>query len=275
MNEHILAHGLEWLEEKSKPLFVGVALLLYALEIGRIATTSNPLADMTAFFNAALGALAVPFGIILLQEVLELIASIADNNLLSARKQFQIVLLVIVRSFFKSFGKVSSYLERGEFGVPVQEAVVKVLAIIALMFLIYFFRVMAESSFMKVYAKEGAHTNIYKQLIMVILIVIIVVYQLFVLGSFETSQFIELVFTGLIIVEALFLIGSIVHGKFGRVVLESSLIIALIFARFPLFNSNMLSYTLSVMGVGFATVALFLFFRIRKNMDAQARTVPQ
>ncbi|MBV7338168.1 hypothetical protein KFU94_60080 [Chloroflexi bacterium TSY] len=109
INEHMLAHALEWLEEKTKPLFVAAALILYAIAIYRITQTLKPLENLNQFLVEALIALTIPFGIILLQEMLELVAKISENNLLSARHQFEIVLLVIVRSFFKSFSKVNSY----------------------------------------------------------------------------------------------------------------------------------------------------------------------
>ena len=269
INIHALAHALEWLEEKTKPLFVIVALLLYGIEIGRIARTLNPIENLDQFLIEALAALSIPFGVILLQELLELVAAISESNLLSARRQFQIVLLVIVRSFFKDFAKVNSYVATAEFGTPVQEAVIKVLAIILMMFLIHFFRVMAESQYLKWYSEQGAHTNLIKQVLVILLTIIILIYQFAFAGGFDNSVFIQLVFTGLIVIEALFLIVSIWKGNFGQLVLESSLIIALIFARFPLFTSNSLSYGLSMMGVAFATVSLYLFYRISQWMAAQ------
>ena len=50
-------------------------------------------------------------------------------------------------------------------------------------------------------------------------------------------------------------------SSFDSVAFESLLIISLIFARFPLFASNKLSYILSVMGVGLGTFALYLMYR--------------
>ena len=269
MGTHSLAHALEWLEEKTKPLFVVVALLLYGIEIGKIARVLNPVENLDQFLIEALAALSIPFGVILLQELLELVAAISESNLLSARRQFQIVLLVIVRSFFKSFAKVNSYVATAEFGTPVQEAVIKVLAIVLMMFLIHSFRVMAESKYLKWYSEQGEGSNLIKQVIVILLIIVILIYQFAYAGGFDTSIFIQLVFTGLIVIEALFLIFSIWKGNFGQLVLESSLIIALIFARFPLFTSNSLSYGLSMMGVSFATVSLYLFYRISQWMVAQ------
>lgn len=269
MNTHALAHALEWLEEKTKPLFVVVALLLYGIEIGRIAQTLNPIENLDQFLIKALAGLSIPFGVILLQELLELVAAISESNLVSARRQFQIVLLVIVRSFFKSFAKVNDYVATAEFGTPVQEAVIKVLAIILMMALIHVFRVMSESSYLSWYAKQGTNGNLIKQALVVLLIGIILIHQFAFADGFDTSIFIQLVFTGLIVIEALFLIISILKGNFGQLVLESSLIIALIFARFPLFTSNSLSYGLSIMGVSFAAVALYLFYRISQWMSAQ------
>ncbi len=270
MNEHMLAHALEWLEEKTKPLFVLAAFGLYVLDIVRIITTEvNPLDDLNKFLILALGALSIPFGVILLQELLELITNIADSNLISARRQFEIVLLVIIRSFFKSFAKVNDYVDRGEWGDPVEESVIKVVAIILMVLLLHFFRRMTESQQLHWAVDVGRRTNLYKQAIVVILVLFVLAYQLLIgpnasLRNFNDLQFIRLVFTGMIVIDALFLILSILKGSFPRLILESSLIIALIFARFPLFTSNSLSYALSVVGVGFATVALFLFYYISR-----------
>lgn len=133
---------------KTKPLFVAADLILYAIAIYRIAQNVKPLENLNQFLVESLIALTIPFGIILLQEMLELVAKISENNLLSARHQFEIVLLVIIRSFFKSFSKVNSYVEDRAFSEPVQEAVVRVVTIIFLMILIHFSRVMSESSYL-------------------------------------------------------------------------------------------------------------------------------
>ena len=267
MNEHILASALEWLEEKTKPLFVLAAFVLYGLEIFRITQVINPIENLNEFLIEALAALSIPFGIILLQELFELVARISESNLFSARRQFEIVILVIIRSFFKNFAKVNGYVDDGIFSEAVIEAVVKVMAIVALILLIHFFRVMAESTYLSWYSEQGKRTNLYKQGLVVVLVVFALVYQLMfdpnaVKGTFDEFQLIRLVFTGLIVIEALFLILSILKSQFPQLILESSLVIALIFARFPLFASNTLSYTLSVVGIAFATAALYLFYRI-------------
>lgn len=273
MNEHILAHALEWLEEKTKPLFVLAALVLYFVEIYKITGRMNPLDDLNQFLVEALIALTIPFSIILLQEMLELVAKISESNLLSARHQFEIVLLVIVRSFFKSFSKVNSYVADGTFSPAVQESVVKVVAIILLMLMIFAFRIMAQSKYLSWYAEQGKRTNLYKQGLVVALVIFALFYQIGIKGSFYVFDFVSLIFTGLIVIEALFLLLSIINGDFPRLVLESSLVIALIFARFPLLSSNTLSYTLSIIGVAFATAALYLFYRISKWMHETGQVV--
>ncbi|MEM7343494.1 MAG: hypothetical protein AAF485_04580 [Chloroflexota bacterium] len=269
MNEHILAEALEWLEEKTKPLFVLAALILYALEVYRITRVISPVEQLDAFLIESLAALSIPFGIILLQEMLELVTRISESNLISARRQFEIVILVIIRSFFKNFAKVNGYVDDGIFSPVVIEAIVKVGAILALIVLIHLFRVMAEGQGLDWYAGQGERTNLYKQALVVILVISAIVYQLFfdptaVFGTFDEFRFIRLVFTGLIVIESLFLILSIAKSNFGRLILESCLVIALIFARFPLFASNTLSYILCIIGVAFATGSLYLFSEISK-----------
>ena len=264
------SRALEWLEHTTKPLFVGVALLLYVIELFRLAQVYNPVSQLDEFLIEALAALSVPFGIILLQELLELVSSMAESNLLSARRQFEIVVLVLVRSFFKNFAKVSDYVARPEFGTPVQESVVKIVAIMGLVVFIFFFRRMAESEHIRNYA-AGKLSNAWKQILVSILIVIVLINMLFINGSFEEIEFIRLIFTGVIIIDAVFLIIAILRdSRFITIVFESSLIIALIFARFPLFTTSVLSVTLSVLGAAFATGALYVMYQVVEILYARA-----
>jgi hypothetical protein len=70
---------------------------------------------------------------------------------------------------------------------------------------------------------------------------------------------ITLVFTGMIIVDAIFFIISIARGhNFNVLAFEASIVISLIFARFALFANNILAYSLSTLGVAFATGSLLL-----------------
>ena len=264
------SEAIEWLEHKTKPIFVVVALLLYAIELVRVAQDYNPVSQLDEFLVEALAALSVPFGVILLQELLELVSNMAESNLLSARRQFEIVVLVIVRSFFKNFAKVSDYVARPEFGTPVQESVVKIVAIMALMILIFFFRRMAESEHIRNYA-AGKLSNAWKQILVTILIIVVLVNMLFVNGNFEEIEFIRLIFTGVIIIDAVFLLIAILRdSRFITIVFESSLIIALIFARFPLFTTSVLSVALSVLGVAFATGALYVMYQVVEILYARA-----
>lgn len=264
MNLYVISESIEWLEHKTKPLFVIVALALYTWELFRLAGEINPIMELDAYLVEALAALSIPFGVILLQEILELVAKISESNLISARHQFEIVLLVIVRSFFKKFAKVSENVALGEFGTYVQESVVKILAIIALMGLIYFFRRMAESEQLQPY-RGGQTTNIYKQILVVFSVLFVLGNMLFVTRSFDDSEFVKLAFTAIIIIDALFLLLAIMkENGFLTLMFESALIIALIFTRFPLFESNILSYALSVLGVAFATAALYVMYGVAK-----------
>lgn len=265
MTLHWLAEGLEWLEHKTKPLFVGAALLAYAISLVVLATQINPATHLEEYLVGALGNLAIPFGIILLQEMLELITSISDSTLISAQRQFEIVVLVLVRSFFKKFDKVNEMVVAGEFGSYVREATVKVVAIIVIVALILYFRNLAKTHSMRDYAKEGRRANLWKQLLAVILSVVVLLDMILIMDQFDEIVFIRLVFTGLIIIDAIFLILAILHNsKFDSLAFESGLVIGLIFARFPLFTSNTLSYMLSIVGIAFATLSLYLLYLSRR-----------
>ena len=262
MNLDILTEFLEWLEERTKPLFVGVALLLYAISLVQLAGEINPAQELEEFLVQALINLSIPFGVILLQEMFELLTSISRSSLISARRQFEIVVLVIVRSFFKSFSKVNEKVADGIFGDPIQEAIVKVFAIMIMVGLILYFRHIAQRRILEGYAERTRRYNIWKQVVVLILAVIVLVDMIFVLGGFEELEFISLMFTGLIVIDAIFLLIAILgDSRFNEIAFESALVISLIFARFPLFTSNTLSYILSVLGVLFATVSLYLLFK--------------
>jgi hypothetical protein len=260
----LLPEKLEWLEVKTKPLFVGMALLLYAISLIDLMTRTNPSTNPEKFLVDALANLSIPFGVILLQELLELVANISHSTLKSARRQFEIVVLVIVRSFFKNFAKVNEKVESGIFGEPIQEAVVKVIAIVIIVALIMYFKHLAESKEMQSYTEEGHSLNLWKQLMVVILVILVFLDMLLVGKSFDEIVFIRLVFTGLIVIDAIFLLIAILKDShFDNLAFESGLVISLIFARFPLFTSNILSYSLSILGVVFAVASLYLVYRSR------------
>ena len=109
VNEHLgrLAAVLKSAEHKSKRLFVGVALLSYVVSLVLLVKDVNPAADPGEYLVKALAALSVPFGIILLQELFELVTTISESTLRATRQQFEIVVLVILRSFFKDFYKLN------------------------------------------------------------------------------------------------------------------------------------------------------------------------
>ena len=265
MNIHTLAEGLEWLEHKTKPLFVGAALISYAISLVVLAAKINPATDLEEYLVGALGNLAIPFSIILLQEMLELITSISESTLVSAQRQFEIVVLVLVRSFFKKFDKVNEMVIAGEFGSYVREATVKVIAIVIIVALILYFRNLARTHSMRDYAKEGRKANLWKQLLAVVLSIVVLLDMLLIMQSFDEIVFIRIVFTGLIIIDAIFLILAILKdSSFNNLAFESGVVIGLIFARFPLFSSNTLSYILSIIGIIFATLSLYLLYVSRK-----------
>jgi len=174
--------------------------------------------------------------------------------------------LVLVRSFFKKFDKVNEMVIAGEFGSYVREATAKVIAIVIIVALILYFRNLARTHSMRDYAHEGRKANLWKQLLAVILSVVVLLDMILVMSEFDEIMFIRIVFTGLIIIDAIFLILAILKdSSFSSLAFESGLVIGLIFARFPLFSSNTLSYALSIVGVAFATLSLYLLYLSRKS----------
>ena len=141
-----VSDGLKWFEQKTKRIFVIVALCLYAGSLVMLTQKISPAADLNLFLVKALSNLSIPFGIILLQELLELLTSISRNALDSTRQQFEIVALVIVRSFFKDFYKLNDAVMQNSFSEPIQGALVKVVAIIAITVLIFVFKRLSQQA---------------------------------------------------------------------------------------------------------------------------------
>ena len=257
-----LAKGLDWFEQKTKGIFVVVALFLYAGSLVLLARQVSPVTDIDTFLVKALGNLSIPFGVILLQELLELLTAISQSTLRSTCQQFEIVALVILRSFFKDFYKLNKAVAVGDFDEPIQTALVKVVAIVLITVLIAIFRRLSERAGIEKRNAARQGVNLSKQATVVLLGIVVLLYMLTVQRSFDVMTFMSLVFTGMIVVDAVFFLVSIMKThEFDSLMFNGCLIVSLIFARFPLFTANTLSYTLAFVGVAFGTAVLYLFVR--------------
>ena len=246
-------------QDKAKPFFSGAALILYiASLVGFLYKAEGPI-TFNVFLIQALVSLSIPFGVILLQELLELITFISDSSLRATQRQFQIVVLVLLRSFFKDFSKLNIKVTAGVFAEPVQNAVVKLFAVAFMIALIVCFRRLSKNPVIQRYGNKDRTINLYKEMMAIVLLG----FSLYVVitgeSQFSVTALITLVFTGMIIVDAIFFIISIARGhEFNRLAFEASIVISLIFARFAIFANNILGYSLSTLGVAFATGSLFL-----------------
>jgi hypothetical protein len=255
-------------QDKAKPFFSGAALILYiASLVGFLYKAEGPI-TFNAFLIQALVSLSIPFGVILLQELLELITFISDSSLRATQRQFQIVVLVLLRSFFKDFSKLNIKVTAGVFAEPVQNAVVKLFAVAFMIALIVCFRRLSKNPVIQRYGEKERTINLYKEMMAIVLLgvslfVVITDKSWFsataLMNADSVTALITLVFTGMIIVDAIFFIVSIARGhEFNRLAFEASIVISLIFARFAIFANNILGYSLSTLGVAFATGSLFL-----------------
>jgi hypothetical protein len=267
-----IAKRLERVEEKSKILFVVTALGLYAWSLVELSRDVDILTDVNTYLVRALANLAIPFGVLLMQELLELITNISHSTLQSARRQFEIVVLVVVRSFFKSFDKLNGYVDDGSLGAPIYQAGLKILAILVMSALIIYFVSNTTKASISDYLVGGRTANLFKQMLVLILVALILVGEI--RNGFENIHFISTVFTAMIVADAVFLVIAIMRdSEFDKIIFESSLVIALIFVRFPLFTSNEISYGLSIVGMLFASLSLYLFVRSREMQKAFADRV--
>jgi|GEM_PF-1907637 len=266
-----IADGLEHLEERSKPLFVVAALGLYVYSLVEAAGTYPITAETEAFLIQALANLSIPFGVLLMQELLELIANISHSTLQSARRQFEIVVLVLVRGFFKSFDSLNEHVAGEVYGGYVMDSVIKVVAIVIITGLITQFVKMSRKGTLIPYILESRTANLYKQTFVVTLTGFILTMQL--LNGFNGDDFIVTIFTALIVADAIFLVFAIVrNSNFDKLAFESALVIALIFVRYPLLpGSNTISFGFSIVGILFATVSLHFFIHSRSMEEAYAK----
>jgi anti-sigma regulatory factor (Ser/Thr protein kinase) len=257
-----LVAAVKHFEHKTSHLFVYAALLSYPICLVLLLKKVDPVSDPTTFLIKALAALAVPFGIILLQELLELVASISHSTLDSTRRQFQIVILVILRSFFKDFDKLNKAVIAGEWSDSVTKAVVKVVAILVMMGLMLWFKRLSNKAGVERLDAARHTANLYKEVAVVFLCVAVLVDLIMGGQSFDILTYISLVFIGMIIIDALFLLVTILQGhRFDDLMFDGGIVVSLILARFPIYASNTLSLTLSIVGVVFATLCLYMLVR--------------
>lgn len=256
------AHRLEKVEEKTKSIFVAVAILFYLGSLVMLATEISPLTDLDTFLVKALSKLAIPFGIILLQEMFELLTAIPRSALQSACLQFELIALVILRSFFKDFYKLNAAVATGEFSEPVQIAIVKVLSLVAITYLITVFNRLIKRAGVERQSAAQLNANHLRQLFVIGLYIATAVYVGTCLHSFDIMTFIRIVFTGMIVLDAMFFLWMIAkNDEFDSLMFDGNLVVSLIFARFPLFAVNLVVFPMAVIGVALATGGLHLFIR--------------
>jgi len=262
--------AVEEAEEKARGPFVIVAILIYIGSLFMLARKVNPVTDLDAYLVKALAQLSIPFGIILLQEMFELVATISKSTMRSTSQQFEIVALVILRSFFKDFYKLNSVVAEGAFGEPVQRAVVKIVALNIIAVLIAVFNHLSKRAGIERRDGRRQASNRCKQTVVIGVVLAVFVYMLgdhgwsvvSFLKEWDIMVFISLVFTGMIIVDAVFFLWTIKQTTdFSTLMFDGGLVVSLILARFPLFTTSILAYSLAVVGVAFATAALYLFIR--------------
>jgi anti-sigma regulatory factor (Ser/Thr protein kinase) len=266
-----LALNLEKLEEHTKSLFVVTALVLYGASLILLAREINPVTRLDEFLVKSLANLAIPFSVILLQELFALVTVIHRSPLRSAACQFEIVALVILRSFFKDFYKLNAAVAEGHFSHPVQVALVKVISLALITVLVVYFHRLSRRAGIERQQAEHSTMNLVRQSIVLVLCIaaatyVIAAHETFdiiaMLHSFDIMPFIRIVFTSLILIDAVFFLLMISkNSEFDTLMFEGALVVSLIFARFPLFAANIISFPMAVIGVAISVGALRLFIR--------------
>lgn len=256
------SNRLEKAEGTTKVFFVAIAIFSYVGSLILLVRDINPLANLDEFLVKALANLSIPFSIILLQELVELIISIPRSALRSTCQQFELVALVILRSFFREFSTLNEAVADGAFSAPVQLAIVKIISLALITVLIVVFTRLIRRAGVESRNAGQSDANLIRQCVVIGLCIATVIYLALYQHSFSIMTFIRVVFTGMIILDAIFFLWMMSRNhEFDSLMFDGILVVSLIFARFPLFAVNLLVYPMAVIGVLLATGGLYLFVR--------------
>jgi anti-sigma regulatory factor (Ser/Thr protein kinase) len=139
---------------------------------------------------------------------------------------------------------------------------VKVVAILVMMGLMIWFKRLSNKAGVERLDSMLHRSNLYKAVVVVILSVVVLADMVIVDRSFDVLSYISLVFIGMIAIDAICLLFSFLQGhRFDDLMFDGGIVVSLIFARFPLYASNTLAFGLSIIGVAFATLCLYMLVR--------------
>lgn len=234
------------------------------------------LALLTKLFNNPIAAIYTPFSFILIYEVYLLVYYLPKSTTIYIGKQYEIILLIIIRRIFKDISNLE--LTSNWFEVKYDLIFLyDIIAVVVLFFLIFIFYRLSDRQKKNVVINEKIEKFIQtKNRIASLLMPILVFLSLYsfinwintsffsvntLLYKFEDINkiFFEDFFTILILVDVLILLFSFLHSdKFSTVIRNSGFIISTIMIKLSFNTEGILNLILLVLSVVFGIVILYI-----------------
>ncbi|MEM6726554.1 MAG: hypothetical protein AAF598_21125, partial [Bacteroidota bacterium] len=260
--------------------FIVHLIFIFAVDLGLLGS-----GEQHELFISPIAAIYTPFSLILLYEVYLLVYYLPRSITTYIRKQYEIIMLIVIRRIFKDLSKLDLTKElfrEGEY----DQLIYDIVASLILFFLIFLFYRFSPKKKEK---KKTIRTNVvkfvgFKKLISAVLVPIFVLLALYNFGTWSFEQvmpnhsdtrtfkdindiFFDEFFTILIIVDVLLLLLSYLYSdQFHKVIRNSGFIISTILIRISFSTSGLVNLTLIISAVSFGILILLIhnaFERIR------------
>lgn len=281
-------------QKKTERIFLVIAILSFFIHLTIILLVNFGIIDSrnaSDFFKNPIVAIYTPFSFILVYEVYLLIYFLPKSLTTYVNKQYEIILLIIMRRLFKDLGKLE--ISSDWFSIKNDlQFTYDIATSLLLFFLIYLFYVQSrknhEIKYDRSLSREGTDKYIVlKKIIascLVPIVIILAAYSFFSwlldsINAFGQSGeffkninniFFEQFFSLLIIVDVLLLLTSFFYtDKFHNVIRNSGFIISTILLRLSFTVEGLLNNLLVVVAVIFGLVILLIHNKFEEKINAE------
>ncbi len=281
-------------QKKSERIFLTIAIISFFIHLSIILLVKvgiiNP-GDASSFFNNPIVAIYTPFSFILVYEVYLLIYFLPSSLTTYVNKQYEIILLIIMRRLFKDLGKLDISSDWFRIKTDLQFTY-DIATSLLLFFLIYLFYVHSqkkqEATLDRSVVREGTNKYIrLKKIIASCLVPVVLVlaaysfisWVLHSINAFgQTGEsfkninniFFEQFFSLLIIVDVLLLLTSFFYtDKFHNVIRNSGFIISTILLRLSFAVEGLMYNLLVMIAVIFGLVILVIHNKFEEKINAE------
>ncbi len=278
-------------QKASERVILKIAIASFLIHLSIIFLVDSGLIKMenpSDFFQNPIAAIYTPFSFILIYEVYLLIYYIPKSFTTYISKQYEIIVLIIIRRLFKDLSSLS--LSPNWFKIKYDlQFTYDLVASVLLFFLIFLFYKQSKLRFsnedINTYQSENILSFIkVKKLLATILVPVVFVLAIYSLINwlFQTynstnnaeiafsninSVFFEQFFTILIIVDVILLLFSFFHtDQFHKVIRNSGFIISTILIRISFSVSGLLNTVLITSAIIFGLLILFIYNKFEKQL---------